>query len=174
MITWILNALRFTEHWLREDHLSSVYIDQFRLVSRFSRSSRKGGGSGIFVRNFSCTKDVEYLKGLGSKNAFELLSVELLDFNFILAYIYRFHDGDFYEFLHKLELEICKVQTKGKHILLCGDWNISYLQRSVNYQNYKIPIQFANTMKSPTRIMHNTSSLTDVMITNNLILKSKL
>jgi hypothetical protein len=89
-----------------------------------------GRRSGNFLRNFLCTKDVEYHKGLGSENAFELLAVELLDFNFILAYIYRSPDGDFYEFLHKLELEICKVHLK-ENILLCGDWNINFLQRSV-------------------------------------------
>jgi hypothetical protein len=82
-----VDVLCFTEHWLREDQLSSVYIDQFRLVISFSRSSRNGRWSGIFVRNFLCTKDVDYLKGLGSANAFELSPVELLDFNFILARI---------------------------------------------------------------------------------------
>jgi hypothetical protein len=39
------------------------------------------------------TKDVDYLKGLESENAFELSGVELLNFNFILAY--RSPNGDF-------------------------------------------------------------------------------
>ena len=63
-------VLYFTEHWLRENQLGSVYIDQFKLVSSFSRSSRNGKGSGSFVRNILHTKEVEYLKGLGSENTF--------------------------------------------------------------------------------------------------------
>ena len=70
-----------------KDKLSSVYIDQFGLVISFSRPTRNGGWSCIFVRNFLCTKDVDYLKGLGNANAFDLSPVELLDFNFILARI---------------------------------------------------------------------------------------
>jgi len=83
----------FTEHWVMEDPLSSVCIDQLRLVSSFSRSSRYCTGSGILH-----TKDVDYLKGLESENAFELSGVERLDFNFILAFIYRSPNRDFHEF----------------------------------------------------------------------------
>jgi len=44
------DILCFTEHWLRENQLNSVHIDQFKLVSSFSRSIRTGGGSSIFVK----------------------------------------------------------------------------------------------------------------------------
>jgi hypothetical protein len=37
----------------------------------------------------------------------------ILDFNFILACVYRSPIGDFDEFLHKLELVICTGQSKG-------------------------------------------------------------
>ena len=95
-------VLCFTEYWLRENQLSSAYNDQFKLVSSFSKSSRNGGGSGIFIRNFLHTKDVDYLKGLGSEKNLELSVVELIDLNLILVCIYRSPDGNFYEFLHKL------------------------------------------------------------------------
>jgi len=71
-------------------NIPSVCINQFRLVSSFSRSSRYCQGSGILH-----TKDVDYLKGLESENAFGLSGVELLDFNFILACIYRSPNEDF-------------------------------------------------------------------------------
>jgi hypothetical protein len=66
----------FTEHWLRENQLISIYIEQFMFVSSFSRFSRNGGGSGIFVRNYLHNKDVDDLKRLGSENTFELSAVE--------------------------------------------------------------------------------------------------
>jgi hypothetical protein len=61
------------------------------------------------------------------------------------------------------------VQSKGKRILLCGDWKINYLQFSVKLselQNLLFMHILANMVKSPTRIMHNTSSLIDIMINN--------
>ena len=57
----------------------------FNLVSSFSRSSRLGGGSSIFVRNILHTNHVDYLKELGSENNFELSAVEIIDFNFIVC-----------------------------------------------------------------------------------------
>ena len=61
------DVLCFTEQWLRENEISSVYIDQFKLVSSFSRPTRTGGGSSIFVRNFLRTKYVITLKDQGVK-----------------------------------------------------------------------------------------------------------
>lgn len=50
--------------------------------------------------------------------------VEFLGFNFILACIYRSPKGDFDEFLHKLELVICTVQSKGKCTVFV--WRLEY------------------------------------------------
>jgi hypothetical protein len=70
------DILCFTEHWLRENQLNSVHIDQFKLVSNFGRATRTGGRSSIFVRNCVCTKDIDYLKGLGTGNTFELSVIQ--------------------------------------------------------------------------------------------------
>ena len=162
-----VNVLCFTEHWLGENQLSSVYIDQFKLVSSFSRSSRTGGGSSILVRNILQTNNVNYITELGSEDNFELSAVELIDFNFTIVCIYRSPNWNVDEFLHKLESVICRVQTRGQNIVLCGDWNINFLQRStklLELQNLLLMYNLVNTVNTPTRIMHNTSSLIDVMI----------
>lgn len=44
------NILCFTEHWLVEDQMNVLNINQFRLVSNFSSYSTSGG-SCIFIRN---------------------------------------------------------------------------------------------------------------------------
>lgn len=54
--------------------------------------------------------------------------VEFQDFKFNLACIYGSPDGDFYVCLDKLESVICKVQSKGKQLILCGDWNTDFSQ----------------------------------------------
>lgn len=163
------DILCFTEHWLRDNQLSSIYIDQFKLVSSFSRPTRAGGGSSIFVRNSLRTKDADYLKGLGCENIFELSTIQLIDFNFVLVCIYRSPDGNFDEFLHSLESVIWKVQSRGTDLFLCGDWNVNFLQHSTKLselQNILLMYNLVNMVKSPTRITHDTSTLIDVMITN--------
>ena len=49
------------------------------------------------------TKEVNYLKGIGSEKVFEMSTAQLLDFKFTLNCMYRSHDGDFYKFLEKPE-----------------------------------------------------------------------
>ena len=53
------DVLCFIEHWLKANQFNSVYIDQFKLVSSFCRSTRIGGGSSIYVKNFLRTKDLD-------------------------------------------------------------------------------------------------------------------
>jgi len=39
------DVLCFTEHWLKEDYLKLIHIDQYKLVSYFSRTNHNYGGS---------------------------------------------------------------------------------------------------------------------------------
>jgi exonuclease III len=94
-----------------------------------------------------------------------------LDFKFTLACIYRSPIGDFYEFFNKLELVICKVCSKGKRLIICGDWNVNFLQDSgklQKLQNLFLMFSLTNTVNSPTWVTNNMRSLIDVMIINNL------
>jgi hypothetical protein len=55
--------------------------------------------------------------------------------------------------------------------MLCGDWNISFLQDNAKPQelrNLFFLYNLINTVKSLTRVTNTTSSFTDVMIINNL------
>jgi exonuclease III len=45
--------------------------------------------------------------------------------------VYRSPDGDFSTFLRSLESVIQKAQARNKRLILCGDWNISFMQESV-------------------------------------------
>jgi hypothetical protein len=85
----------FTEHWLLENQMDVINIDQFRLESKFCRGSSASGGSCIFTRNTIQTKEVNYPSGLGSEKTFELSMTELSDLGTILSCIYRSPDSDF-------------------------------------------------------------------------------
>jgi hypothetical protein len=164
-----MNILCFTEHWLLEVQMNVTHIDHFRLASNFSRNHSTSGGSCIFMRNNTETKEAEYLKGLGKEKGFEISVVEVSDIGTILACIYRSPHSDFYEFLHKLELLIYKVSSKGKRLILCGDLNVNFLQYSgklLHLQNLLLMNNLINIVKSPTRISNHSTSLNDVV--NNI------
>jgi predicted nucleotidyltransferase len=100
-------------------------------------------------------KKVEYLRGFGKEKVFEIYAVELSDIDTILVCIYRSPDSDFYEFLHKLELLILKVSSKGKRLILCGDLNVHFIKYSskvLDLQNLLLMNNAINVIKSPTRI----------------------
>jgi len=82
------DVLCFTEHWLKANQLNSIYIDQFKQVSSFCRSTSTGGGSSIYVKNFLRTKDLVYFNRLLCEKTCELSAIELTDFNLILICIY--------------------------------------------------------------------------------------
>jgi hypothetical protein len=56
--------------------------------------------------------------------------VELLHYKIFLVCIYRSPDGDFHTFINNLEIVIEKVQLKWKRVILCGKWNIHFLEDS--------------------------------------------
>jgi hypothetical protein len=126
----------------------------------------------IFTRNNTETKEVEYLKGLGKEKVFEISAVKLSEIDTILACIYISPDSDFfYKFLHKLELLILKVSSKGKCLILCGDLNVNFIQytdKLLDLQNLLIMNNLINVLKSPTRISNNSASLIDVLIVNSI------
>ena len=163
------DVLCFTEHWLKMNQLDTIFIDQFKLVSSFSRSTRIGGGSSIFVKDFIRTKEVVYINRLGCESTFEVSAIEFTDFNLIIVCIYISPDGNFAEFLSVLEAVICKEQSKGINLFLCGDWNVSFLQNSPNLLDLKkllLMYNLENMVDSPTRITHSSATQIDVMITN--------
>jgi len=136
------DVLCFTEHWLKMNQLDTIFIDQFKLVSSFSRSTRVGGGSSIFVKDFLRTKVVVYIDRLGCESTFEVSATELTDFNLIIVCIYRSLDGNFAEFLSILEAAICKVQSKGITLFLCGDWNVNFFTKQSKFIRPEEPVTY--------------------------------
>jgi len=43
------NNTDFTEHWLKEEYLKLIHLDQYKLVSYFSKINHNHGGSCIFI-----------------------------------------------------------------------------------------------------------------------------
>jgi hypothetical protein len=106
-----IKALCFTEHWLSEDQLTLVEINNFKLVSTFCRKDCKNGGSCIFVTKQLDTREITFLNDLSCEKIFELAVVEIVDFNWVLVCIYRSPHSDVGIFLEKLEIVVDRIHN---------------------------------------------------------------
>jgi hypothetical protein len=67
-------------------------------------------------------------------------------------------------------LELIITKSKGKRVILCGDWNVNFLQNSgklQKLQNLLLIYNLENTVKAPTRITSHSKSLINVIILNS-------
>jgi exonuclease III len=131
-----IGVLCFTEHWIKEDCLPTIQIDQYKLVSHFGRKNHNHGGSCIYVKKSTCTKYVNCFQGISVEKDFEMSVSEVVTYGYIIVCIYmcRSPDGNFSVFLKNLELITQKIQSKRIKLLLCGDWNLNFLVDNVRIQ----------------------------------------
>jgi hypothetical protein len=171
-----IDVLCFTEHWIKEDYLTTIQIDQYKLVSHYGRKNNNHGGSRIYVKKSICTKDVKCLQDISVEKDFEMSVSEVVTYGYIIVCIYRSPDGNFRVFLKNLELVIQKIQSKKKKIVLCGDWNLNFLIDSTRIhelENLLLSYDLINTVSSPTRITSSSESLIDVIVTNREYLEQR-
>jgi hypothetical protein len=132
-----IDVLCLTEHWIKGDYLTTVRIEQYKLVSHFGRTNHNYGGSCIYVKNNISTKEVNFLQGISVEKDFEMSVSEVVTYDYIIVCIYRSPDGNFRVFLKNLELVIEKIQAKSRKLLLCGDWNLNFLKDDTRIQELK-------------------------------------
>jgi hypothetical protein len=152
----------------------AININDFILANAFCRPNNDYGGSCIFVKKGIITKELNSLNELGEEENFELSLIELVQYRIIVICIYRTPDGQFDIFLNELDLITQKLIVKYKIVILCGDWNINFIQNSPQERELNsllLRYNLKHTVNIPTTITKTTATLLDVMITNesNLI-----
>ena len=110
-----IDVLCITEHWLKEDYVKLIQLDQYKLVSYYGRKTSNHGGSCIYVKRSISTKDLNS-QDINVERDFEVSMTELINFGYIIVCIYRSPDGNFWIFLKNLELIIQKIQSKKKNL----------------------------------------------------------
>jgi hypothetical protein len=65
-----LDLLCFSEHWLKDEQMRTLSILHYKLAKNFSRISRNGGGSCIWVCKDLNIREVSYLRSFCSENIF--------------------------------------------------------------------------------------------------------
>jgi len=80
-----VDVLCLSEHWLQEEYIKLISIDEFQLASNFSRSKSSHGGSCIYIKHYMQTKEVNYPKGISKEKDFEVTTVEIQECELIIV-----------------------------------------------------------------------------------------
>ena len=89
--------------------------------------------------------------------------------SFTIVCIYRSPTGNFFYFLHQLELILTKIYKTSNEIILCVDFNINYLNdgsRKGLFDSLWASFNLFSTVNFPTRISNNSSTLIDNIFIN--------
>jgi exonuclease III len=126
------------------------------------------GGSCIFVKQGVMTKGLNSLNKQGEEKSLGLSVIELIRYAIIVMCICRNPDGKIDTFFNKLEMIMQKLIVKHKILILCGDWNINFLQGSPHTRELNMLLWYnlKHTVNVLTRITKTTATLLGVVIIN--------
>lgn len=116
-----ISFICLNEHWLTTNEIDNVIVDNYYLVSKYCRPTRKHGGVCIFARHdIECTPiNLDYLN---NEINFEIAGLRSKDF--YIFTIYRSPLGDFDVFLDSLTQLLDNFF--GKTMIISGDFNVKF------------------------------------------------
>ncbi|KAI4456528.1 multiple inositol polyphosphate phosphatase-related [Holotrichia oblita] len=161
-----VNAITMSEHWLEQNE--TINIQGYDMVSCFSRTSKKGGGSCILIESGVEHKELVDLKEHSVESIIECSAVILTKLFIIIINVYRPPQGDIEEFFVHLDSILQKLNTQYKS-LFSGDFNIDLL--SDNRHSNKLKDLFkcynlTHAIEEPTRVTTTSQTLVDNVFTN--------
>ena len=114
--------------WLQTEEIGNVNFGQYTLGSAFCRQTFKQGGVCIYISKNICYNAINLDQFIKEKDL-EMCALKLcsLTSSFTVICTYRSPTGDFNYFLNNLESILNKTCKTSTDILLCGDFNINYL-----------------------------------------------
>jgi exonuclease III len=161
----LTHILCFTEHHLDKDKLAILNIDNYQIGAHYSRNNYDEGGACIFVHNslkFSAINLDSYCIDKDTEAcAIRLNSIWK---RVCMLTVYKSRNGNFTNFLTKMELilqNICKRKAK---VIVCGDFNVNYMVNSCRKRQLDallLSFNLCSIVKFPTRIGFNTSTIID-------------
>lgn len=118
--------LCINEHWLLNDEISCICLDNYKLVSHFSRTNAIHGGVAIYgLKRYNCSP-IKHVNSISSELHYESVGINYNDFQILT--VYRSPNGDFNIFLEKLSLALETITSKNKtkKIIVTGDFNVHF------------------------------------------------
>ena len=169
-----LTAIAISETWLTPSTEHIFQLQEYDFVSN-SRSSKVGGGVGIYIDN-----DLTYKKRLDLSilnDIIECIFIEVIQpkTNFLIGCVYRPPGTDIMLFNDNISAILDKINSKRRPLLtfLTGDFNIDLLKSESHgptrdFLNILNSYSFIPTIKSPTRITETSATLIDNIFINDI------
>ena len=152
-----LDVLAISETHLSKDH--KIAIQGYQILRR-DRIGRTGGGVAIYYKDSLDCISIEKC----DNSDIEATCLEVQ----VVGCIYRLPDfGGFYD-LFRAILE--RISVNRKNVIITGDFNSNMLDNPGNGKKFKDLLQLTgsiNIIKSPTSVTENSSTVIDLICTNN-------
>jgi exonuclease III len=164
--------LCFTEHHLCKEELIHLNLDNYTLGAYYCRSQYKKGGTCIYIHK-SLNFETINLDRFCHNRDMEACAISINTTNckiFILT-IYRAPAGNYDLFLDKLELILQKILKKYVNLILCGDFNVNYMNncnKKVKLDDILGSYNLKSIITFPTRIGINLSTIIDNIFIDEL------
>lgn len=159
------NIICLSEHYLKSAQLTQITIPGYKLISKYCRNKFTGGGVCIFVQDSLTAVPVNLDKFCAEKDiecTATLLKLHTKSVQIISTY--RSPSGNFAVFLKQLELLLLKNIKPQIETIICGDFNVNYLEDS-HYKNCLNSLlrsfNLFPTVQFPTRIKLNSATAID-------------
>jgi len=125
-----------TEHHLSDEDLEGITLHPYTLGTKFCRRTHKCEGVCIFIQDNMHYTNINMDKYSNEKNI-EICAVKfhILSCIIIIITVYTSPTGNIANFLNNLEAALNQVYNNTVDIILCGDFNINYLNDNHNKQS---------------------------------------
>jgi exonuclease III len=161
----LTHILCFTEHHLDKESLAILNTDNYQMGAHYRRNNYDKGGACIFVHKslkFSAINLDSYCIDKDTEAC--VICLNSIWKRICILTVYRSPNGNFINFLTKMELilqNICKQKAK---VIVCGDFNVNYIVNSCRKRqlgDLLLSLNLCSIVKFPTRIGSDTSTIID-------------
>ena len=161
-----------TEHHLSDGELENMPLDQYALGAKFCRKTHKCGGVCILIQDSLHFTNINMNKFSKEKDI-EICAVKIHapSSSIIVLTVYRSPTGDIAYFLNVLEAALNQLYNNITTLILCGDFNINYLNEDKKKQRLNSLLTsygLYSVIDFPTRTNNSTSTTIDNIFINKL------
>lgn len=168
------NFLCLSEHWACKAQIEQINIIGYQQISNYCRQNHAHGGTVIFAKHNIANecKNIKSICELSIDLSFECSAISYSK-NTCIICLYRSPNSDINTFLVQLSNLLTRVTNKYKNILICGDFNIDSMNKSLNTLMLEDIVQsygLSSLFNGPTRVAslgnYLTRSSIDYVLTN--------
>jgi hypothetical protein len=127
-----LDVICLGEHWCKQEEITAINLEGYKLVSYYCRNGTVRGGSAIYVRDGLQVDVNSKFNFLAEDSIFEVCAADLLVNGtlFCVVSLYRTPSSSDTGFLHRLQELLCLCTNYKINLILGADFNINFLNTS--------------------------------------------